>query len=172
MSELSFNTPNGAVVDRPLLIAYLNTSTTASPTWSPFGKRVEDSSMEMDWGDNSSQDILGNGFTTMRKPVITQTFDPWTLDSSEAAQKKIWNLAVREQNVPALTNQDVLIVHFYAGTADTAVFAERYESCAVRPTGLGGSETVDMPVDVTYGGKRSTGTAAATAGVVTFTPDA
>ena len=64
----------------------------------------------------------------------------------------------------------MLIVHTYAGTSGK-VFAERYSSCMVKPSGLGGSATIGMPIDVTYGGKRTTGTAAVAAGVVTFTAD-
>ena len=61
-------------------------------------------------------------------------------------------------------------VHAYAGTADTAVFAERYPASMVKPSGLGGSSNVGMPIDVTFGGKRSTGTAAVSdTGVVTYT---
>ena len=48
MADLTFNTTAGAVVERKLLILYLNTGTDQSPTWSRIGKRVEDSSMEYD----------------------------------------------------------------------------------------------------------------------------
>lgn len=172
MADLTFNTTEGAVVERKLLILYLNTATSAAPVWSAIGKRVEDSSMEYDWGDESKTDIFGNTYTTMRPPVITQTFDPCELDSGDAAQVKIWNMAVRDQDVSAMTNNDLLVVHAYAGTADTAVFAERYSSCMVKPSGLGGSSNVGMPIDVTFGGKRAKGTAEVADGVVTFKADA
>ena len=86
---------------------------------------------------------------------------------------KIWSLAIKDNDVNALLNQDMLIVHHYAGTAKIAVFAERYTSCAVLPTGLGGEGggTIGMPIDVTYGGERKTGTASVADGTVTFTPD-
>ena len=95
------------------------------------------------------------------------------MDSGDAAQEKIWNLAVKEQNAQALANQDMLIVHLYAGTADTAVFAERYSSCAIKPSGLGGEGggNIGMPIDVTYGGVRTTGTATISKGTVTFKAD-
>ena len=110
----------------------------------------------------------------MKKPVITQDFDPYDLDGGDVAAVKIWNLAVKDQNYPALSAQDMLIVHLYAGTADSAMFAERYEACSIRPSSLGGEGggNLGMPLSVTYGGKRTTGTAAvSSAGVVTFTPD-
>ncbi len=173
MADLTFNTTAGETVARELMIAYLNTGESGTPVWSPIGKRVEDSSEEMDWGEETKQDILGQTYTTLKKPTITQTFDPCELDSSDAAQEKIWNLAVKDQNAQALANMDMLIVHFYAGTANTAVFAERYSACAVKPSGLGGEGggNIGMPIDVTYGGVRTTGTAAVSGGTVTFTAD-
>ena len=129
--------------------------------------------MEYDWQEESNKDILGTTRSTMKKPIITQTFDPCDLDAGDAAVLKIWNLAVKEQNVAALTNQDMLIVHLYAGTKDTAAFAERYSSCMVKPSSLGGEGGgfVGMPMDITYGGARTVGTAAVSAGTVTFTAD-
>ena len=173
VADLTFNTDSGKTVARELLIAYLNTGTSQNPTWSPVGKRVEDSSMELDWSDETKNDILGQTYTTLKKPTITQTFEPGELDGGDAAQVKIWNLAVKDQDYAGLCNLDMLIVHFYAGTAATP-FAERYSACTVRPSGLGGEGggTVGMPIDVTYGGTRTVGTASkdATTGAITFTP--
>ena len=173
MADYTFNTTPGQTVARELLIAYLNTGTISAPTWSPIGKRVEDSSAEYDWSDETKQDILGSTWGTMKKPIITQTFDPCELDAGDEAQKKIWDLAVVKQDAQALANMDMLIVHLYAGTANTAVFAERYESCMVKPSSLGGEGggNIGMPIDVTYGGKRTAGTAAVSNGTVTFTPE-
>lgn len=169
MADLTFNTAAGAAVERKLLLLYLNTGTSSTPVWSVIGKRVEDSSMEYDWGEETKTDILGEAHTTMKKPVITQTFDPCELDAGDVAQVKIWNQSIKDQDVAAMTNNDCLVVHTYAGTAGTAVFAERYSACMVKPSGLGGSANVGMPIDVTYGGKRTQGTAAVAEGVVTFT---
>ena len=174
MADMIFNTKAGETVARELLIAYLNVGTAEAPEWGAIGKRVEDSSSEYDWGEETKQDILGQTYTTLKKPTMTQSFEPCELDAEDKAQQKIWNLAIREQNAQALANQDMLIVHLYAG-ASGAVFAERYGSCAVKPSGLGGEGggNIGMPIDVTYGGKRTIGTAAGSAnGTVTFTPDA
>jgi len=170
MADLTFNTTAGSVVERELLVLYLNTGITATPVWSPIGKRVEDTSVEYDWGEDTKTDIFGNTYTAFKKPKITQGFDPCELDAGDVAQVKLWNAAVKDQDVSAMANQDVLLVHLYAGTADTAAFAERYPSTAIKPSKLGGSTSVGMPIDVTFGGTRTTGTAAIAAGVVTFTP--
>lgn len=159
MADLEFNTTEGQTVDRELLIAYLNTGTSTEPVWSAIGKRVEDSSMEYDWSKESKQDILGNAFTTMKKPIITQSFDPIPLDAGDAAAVKIWNLSVKDQDAQALANQDMLIGHFYA-TSGSAIFAERYESCAVDMSSNGGEGggTLGISTEITYGGARTTGT--------------
>lgn len=172
MPENTFNTTPGQTIARELMIAYLNTGTDSSPVWSPFGRRTTDSSIEYDWSEDSSQDILGNTWTTMKKPTMSQSFDPWDLDGGDAAQQKIYQLAVVEQNAQALTNMDVMIAHFYSGSKEAA-FAERYSSCMVKPSSLGGEGggNLGMPVDVTYGGERTVGTVSKGAGgAVTFTP--
>lgn len=168
-TDITFNTPEGQTIARELLIAYLNTGTKAAPVWSPIGKRVEDSDTEYDWDSETKRDILGSTYGKLKKPTITQTFDPCELDAGDAAQVKLWNLAVKDQDAQALANLDMLIVHFYAGSN----FAERYESCMVEVTALGGEGggDVGMPINVTYGGTRTTGTATkANDGTVTFVP--
>ncbi len=171
-----FNTEPGITAARELLIAYLNTGSQAAPVWSPVGKRVEDSSMELDWSTETKVDIFGDTYTTGKKATRTQTFEPCELDSADAAQQKIWEMGIKNNDVNALLNQDMLIAHFYAGgtSQGTGNFAERYEGCSVLPTGLGGEGggSVGMPIEVTYGGIRTTGTVGRdAAGKITFTPD-
>lgn len=169
----TFNTDPGVTVARELLVSYLNVGTKTTPDWFPVGKRVEDSSIEMDWSTETKVDIFGKTYTTGKKATKTQTFDPCELDAEDKAQQNIWTKAIKENDVNKLLNMDMLIVHSYVGT-NGSFFAERYESCAVLPTGLGGEGggSVGMPIDVTYGGTRTTGTAAVgTDGKITFTPD-
>ena len=171
MADLTFNTAAGAVVARQLLILFLNTGTSDAPGWSPIGKRVEDSSMEYDWGEESKTDIFGETYTTLKAPVITQTFDPCELDSGDAAQVKIWNQAIKDQDVAAMANNDLMVLHAYSGDPESGAFAERYASCMVKPSSLGGSANVGMPIDVTFGGTRTKGTAKKADGAVTFTAE-
>ena len=85
----TFNTTAGQTIARKLLMAFLNTGTASAPVWSIIGKRVEDSSQEYDWNKETTQDILGNTFTTMSAPTITQTFDPCNLDAGETGLEQI-----------------------------------------------------------------------------------
>lgn len=170
----TFKTPVGQTISRDLLILYLNTGNADAPVWSPIGKRVEDSSMEMDWSTETKQDILGGAYTTGKKATRTQTFDPCELDAGDAAQQKIWSLAIVDDDVNALLNQDLLLVHLYTTDDDGGAFAERYPASAVLPTGLGGEGggAIGMPIDVTFGGNRVKGTATVSGSTVTFEPEA
>ena len=174
MDDMKFNTPAGQTVDRKLLILYGNTGTYDAPKWNAIGKRVEESAQEYEWGEESKKDILGDTWSTMREPTITQSFEPCELDSGDEYQQKLWNLAVKEQDAAALCSQDLLIVHAYAGDAETGVFAERYPASMVKPNSLGGpgSGRLTMPVNVTFGGRREKGTAAVTKTGVVFTGEA
>lgn len=169
MADMSFNTAPNTAVERKMLVLYLNTGTSEAPVWSPVGRRVEDSSMSYNWNESSKNDIFGTTWTSLKRPVITQTFDPCELDGGDAAQLKLWNQAIKDQDVTAMVNNDMLVVHTYAGDAEDGVFAERYPASMVKPSGLGGSANVGMPIDVTFGGERQTGTATVEAGKVTFT---
>lgn len=171
MAAQKFNTPQNQTIAREKLALYMNTGDSAeTPVWSPVGIRVADSSMELDWQRDSSKDIMGNSYSSMKKPTITQSFDPWPLTNGDAAQQRVWDKAIYEQDPQALANMDMLVVHLYAGTAETAVFAERYDACAVEVTSLGGEGGGDMamPITVTFGGKRTVGTAKVDSGTVTF----
>ena len=172
--ETKFNTKENQTMARELLILCLNTGTAEAPVWSPVGKRVSDSTMSYDWKKETSTDVLGNTHNSLSKPQITQTFDPWQLDAADKAQKLIWDAGIRDQDPDALANLDVLVIHKYAGTAKTAMFAERYNSSAITPTSLGGAGggKLAMPIEVTFGGERTIGTAAVADKAITFTPEA
>lgn len=173
MADFNFNTPAGQTITRGLMIMCLNTGTAEAPVWSPVGKRVTDSSMDLDWSVETSTDIFDETYSTGKKATRTQTFDPYALDSADEAVKHIWELGVKENNVNALLNQDCLIVHLYATNESDAAFAERYSACAVLPTSFGGEGggNLNMSVDVTYGGKRTTGSAEKTESGIEFTAD-
>lgn len=159
MADFAYKTNPGETVARELLLAFLNTGTAEEPVWSVLGKRVTDSSIAFDWSTETNTDILGDTYTTGRKATRTQTFEPCELDAADQAQDKIWELAIHDNNVNALLNQDLLLVHLYKVDSDGAAFAERYPSSSVLPTGLGGAGggSVGMPVEVTFGGKRTVG---------------
>lgn len=173
MADYIFNTVENQTIATESLIACLNTGTKEAPVWSPIGIRVTSSTAEYDWQKEDYQDILGTTYSDMKKPIITQNFDPWPLSNGDAAQYNIWKDGIVNQNAQAMANKDMLRIHKYAGTANTAVFAERYESCAVviNSEGGEGGGNLSMPITVTYGGNRTIGTVAVVDGAFVYTPE-
>ena len=172
MPESGFNVAEGVKVARSKLIALINVGSGEMPEWAPMGYRVEDSSEGLDWQRDTKKDIIGETYSSMKTPIITQPFDPWPLAGGDKAQHYLWDLAVKEQDAQKLANLDMLIVHDYEGTSGSAAFAERYEACAVEVNSLGGAGGGDLSMgcNVTYGGKRTVGTAKTSGGSVTFSP--
>ena len=167
----TIKTTAGQTIARELMIAYLNTGSAGEKKWSAFGKRVASSNMSYDWGKNTERDILGNTFTKLKKPTITQSFDPIPIDSSDAAVVKLWELAIRDQDNQALANQEVMVAHFYAGD-ESKNFAEVYDASAIAVSRNGGDggDNLTIAAEVTFGGNRTVGTVSKAGAEVTFTP--
>ena len=101
-NKLTFTAQAGQTLGRGLLLLALNTGTAEAPVWSLIGRRVEDSSAEYDWQRESKKDILDNTYSTMRDPIITQSFEPWELSGGDPAQEEIWNRAIRDHDAQGL----------------------------------------------------------------------
>lgn len=170
--NLTFNVGAQQPVKTEALLTLLNVGTREVPDWAPLGIRVTSSSTEFDWQKEEVKDIIGNTYANIKSPIITQTFDAWTVNGGDRAQEHIWNLGIKDQDVSALQAQDILRVHFYAGDK-SAPFAERYEASTVLINSHGGEGggNLAMPITITYGGERTTGTAKSADGKITFTPD-
>lgn len=166
----AFNLTAGTKAERKLLITCVNVGTSAAPEWETLGVGVEDSSIEFNLEEETKTDIIGRTSTTISKPQRKQSFDPYTIMEGSKLQIKLYNI-IRYERWSELANMDMLLVHTYVGTAG-AYEAERFTGSAVNPQSLGGSGTLDMPIDVTFGGEHTLGTAAIADGVVTFTPEA
>ena len=171
-NDLSFIMAEKQPAKTEALLTLLNVGTREAPDWAPLGIRVTSSSTEMDWQKEEIVDIIGNIYANINKPISTQNFDAWTVNGGDRAQQHVWNLGIRKQDTAALQAQDVLRVHFYAGTEATP-FAERYDSSTILINNFGGEGggNLTMPITVTYGGTRTVGTAASANGKITFTPD-
>lgn len=169
MAEMTYSWI-GKNVERKMLILYLNMESgrEGPERWKPVGIGTPDSSMEYDWGEESKTDIFGNTYTTLKTPVVSQSFDPWPLGIEDDAQKLIWANAIAEQDVSAVANYDLLVVHTYVTNDDGNAFAERYKKSMVKPSRLGGSSVVDMALDVTFGGERYIGNAVIEGETITF----
>lgn len=165
------NADSDQAFDRNLLVAFLNVGEKATPQWAPIGCRVLSSSEERDWQRESNKDIMGHTHNTMKKPITTQSYEPWPLAGNDAAQKKLWELAVADEDSAKLSNMDILVVHKYV-TVNGKPWAVRHDASSIEVTSLGGDGGGSLNIDttITYGGTRTTGTVDESGGEVTFTP--
>lgn len=164
---------SGETVARELLVACLNTGTSSTPVWSPLGKRVEDSSASYDWSQETIKDIRGATYGTLKKPTVSQNFEPYPLDSGDSALAKLHEMAVINNDYTGLCNLDMIMVHQYYGEVQTQVnhyFFERYDSCMAVISSVGGEGggNIEDAIEITYGGNRTTGTCTITNGVITI----
>jgi len=166
----NFNLAAGTKAERKLLLTCVNVGTTETPEWEILGVGVEDSSIEFNFEEEVKTDILGRTTVTISKPQRRQTFEPFTIMDGSKLQVKLYNI-IRHERWSELSNMDMLLIHTYVGTAG-AYEAERFIGSAINPQSLGGSGTLDMPIDVIFGGEHILGTASITGGTVTFTPAA
>ncbi len=173
----AYTMQEGQTARREQLITYYNVGTYENPDWDAIGCRVTDSSIELDWGEDTAQDILGHTHTSVKEPTLTQDAEDFEIEEGQPAYKDIWERGVRDHD-SSVAHRDLLVAHLYyapdSSTTD-AFFAERYPDSAVLPTSIGGEGGggLKMAVSVTYGGNRETGTASMDSeGKVTFTPAA
>lgn len=174
--KFTFVTPPGETVQRELFLVLGNAGTFEEPNFCPMGTRVESSSVEFDFSDENQMDILGNAWGKAKKPIKTQELDPCPVDSGDEYQKKLIDLFIVDENIPALRNQDLLQVYAFLQDDQGDYFAVRYPSSMVLPTSNGGDggDDLTMPVKITFGGQRTPGTVKITKAegkkTYTFTP--
>lgn len=175
MADIKFKDETSAnPYDRATLMAFINVATSPeTEDWAPLGIRATSGDHSYDWQSESSTDIWGNIYSSMKKPIVSTSLDPWPLTGNDKAQKHIWRLAVAEQDHVKLSGQDILIVHSYATVGDAAAnfFSERYDASMVAVTRIGGDGggLLTDGCDVTFGGKRTVGKATLSDGAVTYT---
>ena len=97
MADLEFNTtprPDCRPGNADCLSKYWRVG---PPTWSPIGKRVEDSSIEFDWQTETKVDIFGDTYATGKKATKTQAFDPVSWTALTRPKKDLESCYQREQ---------------------------------------------------------------------------
>lgn len=168
---------SGQIATREMLLLAAKTSeagTPPVPVWALVGTRVESSDMEYDYSAETAQDILGNTYTDIKKPIITQTFDSIPYIGGEEFLQLVYE-NTRNQDISAMTQYDLLVIHTHngvSGTPDT-YDAERWTGSTVLLTSAGGDGGgyLNGTLEVTLGGTRATGQATISGGTISFTAD-
>lgn len=163
---------SGETAVREHLLLFANTGTSDAPEWAIIGRHVESSDMEYDYSKEDKKDIVGNTYSELKKPIVTQTFDSIPVMGGDPVIERIYD-NTRRQDISAMTQNDLLVVHKYAGEA-AAYEAERYTASTILCTRQGGDGGgfLTYGLDVTFGGDHELGTATiAAGGSVTFSKE-
>ena len=162
----AFNLTADIEAARKLMTTWVNVGTKSSKEWECVGVGVEDSSIETNPDITTTTDILGVTRTKVNKLERSQTLDPMTVRGGSDLQVKLYNL-MRHDSLPEMSAFEVMVVYGYVGSTGTYE-AELFDACTITTSSVGGSSTVDMPIDISYGGNHLIGTA--TTYVSTGTP--
>lgn len=162
-----FNVGSGVKAVRKLLLTYVDVSDDGTPEWEVVGSGIEESAIELNPDTETTTDILGITTTTVKKWETAQSFDPFTIKGGSKLAFKLHQIWQNKQ--PELLSQfDVLIVYKYIGTEENYE-AELQKNCTINITSIGGSATVDMPIEITYSNDIDKGTVKYTGNTPTFT---
>lgn len=178
-----FNMTNtGDVAKREAFSLWYNKRTLASspgtlstPVWELVGYKLESADMGIDYEtDETKKDIIGNTFVELAGPNRSFDLSDWNVIQGSQLQVDCVNALRYEKNGGMAyleSGGDFCLVHHYAGTS-SALLAERWKACSIKPGRLGGDGGANLTTDITItmGGDKEIGTAAISAGgVMTFT---
>ncbi len=157
--------------ERKLLVTAVNVGTSDVPEWEVLGAGIEDSSIELNPDVSSVTDILGITETTVNKVEPKQSFEPYTIRGGSKFAYKLFDIYMRKA-WSELANIDMLVMYGFIGGATEGTFAaEMQTGCTVAINSIGGSATVDMPIEVSFSNNVTTGTVNKLKGSdITFTP--
>lgn len=156
----SFNLQDGQKAERKLLVTAVNVGdklgVEGTPEWQIIGVGVEDSSIEYNPDTTTSTDILGISTTIINKLETSQTLEPMVVIGGSKLALKLYN-QVKHGRLSELAMYEVMQIHAYVG-AEGAYEAEVHRNCTLTPQSLGGSATVDMPINISYSNDKVHGT--------------
>lgn len=160
------NARNGQMIRRPNLASYINlgtafkTATEQSPTdFRGLGRGTESSAIAYNLDKTKQTDIWGNTETRYNKSQPTQNFEPSTARVGSKLHKTLLEIMDKDE-LEKLSMFEILVVkRFWSQTfGDTTYYyAELHKNCAVGPREFGGSDYLDMPLDVDYSNDKILG---------------
>lgn len=175
-----FSLKENQKAERKLLVTCVNMGDSISagegtPKWVPIGVGVEDSAIELNPESSKSTDILGITESSVDKLEPTQSLSPMTVRGGNPLLFKLNDIQERNA-LSEFSLFEVMIIKAYIdeGTNEAhAYHAEVHRNCTIIPQSIGGSNYVDMPVNIDYSNDKILGTVNAYKHNenITFTPN-
>lgn len=148
-----------------------NTYYSAEESREVLGTRVEDSSIELNAEIETMTDILGITYTDVNKTEPQQTLDPSNVIGGSKISAYLYDAVVHNRITDYSQVFNVYIISGFMGDATNGYEAVRHDGCSIIPTSIGGSSYVQMPLEIHFSNKITSGTVDKLADDFTFTPD-
>ena len=136
-----------------------------------LGTRVEDSSIELNADIETMTDILGQTYTDVEKTEPQQTLDPSNIIGGSKISAYLYDAVTHNRITDYSQVFNVYIISGFMGDATNGYEAVRHDGCSIIPTSIGGSAYVQMPLEIHFSNKITSGTVNKLADDFTFTPD-
>lgn len=136
-----------------------------------LGARVEDSSIELNADIETMTDILGITYTDVNKTEPQQTLDPSNVIGGSKISAYLYDAVTHNRITDYNQAFNVYIISGFMGDAVNGYEAVRHDDCSIIPTSIGGSSYVQMPLEIHFSNKITSGTVNKLADDFTFTPD-
>lgn len=165
------NIDNGKRTERKLLITVAEWGTGTNPDREVLGARVEDSAIELNADIEKMTDILGQTYTDVNKTEPQQTLDPSYIIGGSKLSAYLYDAVIHNRISDYNQAFKIYIISGFIGDATNGYEAVRHDACSIIPTSIGGSAWVQMPLEVHFSNKITSGTVNKLADDFTFTPD-
>ena len=136
-----------------------------------LGTRVEDSSIELNADIETMTDILGITYTDVNKTEPQQTLDPSNIIGGSKISAYLYDAVTHNRITDYSQVFNVYIISGFMGSTAEGYEAVMHEGCSIIPTSIGGSSYVQMPLEIHFSNKITSGTVNKLADDFTFTPD-
>lgn len=148
-----------------------NTYYSAETNREVLGARVEDSSIELNAEIETMTDILGQTYTDVNKTEPQQTLDPSNVIGGSKLSAYLYDAVIHNRITDYSQIFNVYVISGFMGDATNGYEAVMHEECSIIPTSVGGSAYVQMPIEIHFSNKITSGTVDKLADDFTFTPD-
>ncbi|MDR1940032.1 MAG: hypothetical protein LBQ40_04475 [Clostridiales bacterium] len=171
-----FNLTERDRAERKLLVTAVNVAPfgaaySTTPIWEVIGADIEDSSVELNPDIITTTDILGETSTFVNKLQPKQSFTPNVIRGNYKLAERLHDIIARNA-LTEFSKFEVLLIRVYIG-ASGAYQAEKQTDCTIVPTSIGGSATLDMPIEISFSNNKTLGTVNAYKrfDTIVFTPE-
>lgn len=171
MATNDINLKDGERAQRKQLITVAEWTEGGSntPVREILGVRTEDSAIEFNPDIETSTDILGHTYSDLNKTEPQQSFDPHYVRGGSKLAEYLTKASLKNDIQAYNGKFTMYIISSYMG-AEGSYYAVKHKECSIIPQSLGGSNYVNLPIEVHFSNNLEEGAVDKIADDFVFTP--